>query len=61
MIQIQQLLMIASSLAAAYVLKRVVLVVSLLSLILNFTNRKNDCMNTMFILIVFVIYNKYVI
>lgn len=59
MIQIQQLLMIASTVAAIYVLKRVNIIVSILSLILNFINRKQDTMNTMFILIVFIGYNKY--
>jgi len=59
MIHIQQLLILASTIAAIYVLKRVNIILSLLSLILNFINRKQDTMNTMFILIVFIGYNKY--
>ena len=59
MIQIQQLLILASTIAAIYVLKKVNIVLSILSLILNFINRKQDTMNTMFILIVFIGYNKY--
>ncbi|CAM9169263.1 unnamed protein product [Ectocarpus fasciculatus] len=47
MLVLQQILMLASSIAAVSVLKRVNMIVALASLVLNFVNRKHDVLNTM--------------
>lgn len=51
MLNLQIVLMTASSIAAVYVLRYVNILVALLSLFLNFTNRNHDVLNTMTILL----------
>jgi hypothetical protein len=61
MLQMQKVLMTASSLAAFWVLRHVNIPIALVSLVMNFINRKHDVMNTMLIATLAIAYKYYIL
>ncbi|KAJ1441116.1 hypothetical protein B484DRAFT_322662 [Ochromonadaceae sp. CCMP2298] len=59
MLRLQVLLMLASTIAALYVLVHVNILLALVSLLLNFANRGYDFANTMIVLTLYLLYTRY--